>query len=132
MSDNKVIKGVFCDITGTLVSYEKGIDDIKINEDVVAFLRYMQEQKDADITLCSRIEDNAMAPISLKREFGGVAGKACYRSAILEYLIDNNPNPDEYLNAVYTIAPEQLKGFIELNMTERHKKFAELTGASPG
>jgi hypothetical protein len=77
MSAAKTIKGVFCDITGTLVSYEKGISDVKVNEDVVAFLRFMQNEKGAQVTLCSRIEDNAMAPLNLKREFGSVAGKAC-------------------------------------------------------
>ena len=121
-----VAQGVFCDITGTLVSYKKNSDEVDIDEDVVAFLRYIRDVRQRPVTLCSRVQDNALTPFALREEFGFVVGKAIYRSQIMEVLIDNNP--DEYLYAQHKFGPEALKGFSKMPLEKQHEVYALLTG----
>ena len=123
--DMELREGVFCDISGTLVNYENGSSDVSVNEDVAEFLRFARDMQDMPISLCSRVEDNALAPYAMKEEFGYVFGKAIFRSSMLEILIDNNP--DEYLHAQTSITPEALKGFAQMNFDQRHELFARLT-----
>ena len=113
-----VAQGIFCDITGTLVSYKKNSDEVDIDEDVVAFLRYIRDVRQRPVTLCSRVQDNALTPFALREEFGFVVGKAIYRSQIMEVLIDNNP--DEYLYAQHKFGPEALKGFSKMPLEKQH------------
>lgn len=121
-----VAQGIFCDITGTLVSYKKNSDEVDIDEDVVAFLRYIRDVRQRPVTLCSRVQDNALTPFALREEFGFVVGKAIYRSQIMEVLIDNNP--DEYLYAQHKFGPEALKGFSKMPLEKQHEVYALLTG----
>lgn len=121
-----VAVGVFCDITGTLISYDEKSPDIRTNPDVVAFLRYIRDVRERPVTLCSRVQENAMTPFALREEFGFVVGKAIYRSQIMEVLIDNNP--DEYLYAQHKFGPEALKGFSKMPLEKQHEVYALLTG----
>ncbi|MBK6896499.1 MAG: hypothetical protein IPH06_07915 [Alphaproteobacteria bacterium] len=121
-----VAAGVFCDITGTLISYDEKSPDIQTNHDVVAFLRYIRDVRQRSVTLCSRVQENALTPAALHEEFGFVVGKAIYRAQIMEVLIDNNP--DEYLHAEHKFGPEALKGFARMTPERQHQLYALLTG----
>ncbi len=123
--DMELKDGVFCDISGTLVTYESGSPEIAVNEDVAEFLRFARDMQGMPVSLCSRVEDNALAPYDMKEEFGYVYGKAIFRSSMLEILIDNNP--DEYLHAQTSITPEDLRGFAQMNLDQRYELFARLT-----
>lgn len=105
--ENGRLSGVFCDIAGTLVMSDKQ-GKFHVNEDVVAYLRYARDVQNMRITLCSRIEENALAPLDLRREFGFVYAKVGLSYSTLEVLIDNNPA--EYLEADTVIRPESLIG----------------------
>ncbi len=118
--------GIFCDISGTLITYNEGSTNIRTVEDVLAFLRYARDVRQRPVTLCSRIQENALTPAALHEEFGFVVGKAVYRSQIIEVLIDNNP--DEYLEAQHKFGPERLKGFASMSPQKQDQLYARLTG----
>lgn len=118
--------GIFCDISGTLISYDDKSPDVRTDEDVVAFLRYARDIRQRPVTLCSRVQENALTPMALRQEFGFVVGKAIYRSQIMEVLIDNNP--DEYLKADHKFSPQDLRGFALMPVEEKHALYAHLTG----
>lgn len=119
-------EGIFCDISGTLISYDEKSPDIRTDEDVVAFLRYARDVRQRPVTLCSRVQENALTPFPLREEFGFVVGKAVYRSQIMDVLIDNNP--DEYLHAEHKLGPEKLRGFASMSRREQDALYARLTG----
>lgn len=121
-----VARGIFCDISGTLITYDQGSTNIRTVEDVLAFLRYARDIRQRPVTLCSRVQENALTPAALHEEFGFVVGKAVYRSQIMEVLIDNNP--DEYLVAEHKFGPEKLKGFASMTPEKQHQVYARLTG----
>ncbi|MAF67723.1 MAG: hypothetical protein CMH25_00045 [Micavibrio sp.] len=108
---------IFCDIAGTLCIKGDEPGESITNQDVLTFLRHMRDAHDCDITLCSRVEGNALARPSLTDEFTDVYGKASYRDRLLPVLIDDNPN--EYLKAQLTIHPDKLKGFTKIDPSER-------------
>lgn len=108
---------IFCDIAGTLCIKGDVPGESITNQDVLAFLRHMRDVQDCDITLCSRVQGNAMAPPSLTEEFTDVYGKASYRDRLLPVLIDDSPN--EYLRAQLTIHPDELVGFAEMGEAAR-------------
>lgn len=119
-------EGIFCDISGTLISYDEKSPEIKTDQDVVAFLRYVRDVRQRPVTLCSRVQENALTPFALREEFGFVVGKAVYRSQIMDVLIDNNP--DEYLHAEHKLGPEKLRGFASMSRREQDALYARLTG----
>ncbi len=119
-------EGIFCDISGTLISYDEKSPEIKTDQDVLAFLRYVRDVRQRPVTLCSRVQENALTPFALREEFGFVVGKAVYRSQIMDVLIDNNP--DEYLHAEHKLGPEKLRGFASMSRREQDALYARLTG----
>lgn len=119
-------EGIFCDISGTLIAYDEKSPEIKTDQDVVAFLRYVRDVRQRPVTLCSRVQENALTPFALREEFGFVVGKAVYRSQIMDVLIDNNP--DEYLHAKHKLGPEKLRGFASMSRREQDALYARLTG----
>ncbi|MCB1681374.1 MAG: hypothetical protein KDI61_06635 [Alphaproteobacteria bacterium] len=124
--DLPVAVGVYCDVSGTLITYDQGSPEIRTDEDVVAFLRYVRDVRRRPVTLCSRVQENALAPGALREEFGFIVGKAVYRDQRMEVLIDNNP--DEYLSAESKFGPEKLRGFANLTLDRQHEIYARLTG----
>lgn len=100
-------RGVFCDLNKSLIIKSSLRADATVNMGVRAYLRQQKEQG-REIHLISKIPDNSIVlGTGLKREFGGITAKFYLRDALLETLIDDNP---DYLTSENWIDPSSPKG----------------------